>query len=92
MFSEGYEKELFNWGIWILDLRLDKMSELEMLKRRILDIALAAALLGDMGQVDSLQGVWTKCQPDKMPTGHNANQRLTFCPDFQKSLVTSNGL
>ena len=58
---EGYEKELFNWGIWILDLHcrmslhLDKMSELEMLKRRILEIALAAALLGDMGQVDSWQ-------------------------------------
>ena len=61
MFSEGYEKELFNWGIWILDvhcrmsLHLDKKSELDMLKRRILEIALAAALLGDMGQVDSLQ-------------------------------------
>ena len=24
----------------------------------------------------------TKCQPDKMPTGHNANQRLAFCPYF----------
>ena len=24
----------------------------------------------------------TKCQPDKMPTGRNANQRLAFCPDF----------
>ena len=23
----------------------------------------------------------TKCQPDKMPTGHNANQRLAFCPE-----------
>ena len=61
MFSEGYGKELFNWGIWILDLHcrmclhLDKVSELEMLKRRILEIALAAALLEDMGQVDSWQ-------------------------------------
>ena len=61
MFSEGYEKELFDWGIWILDLHcrmslhLDKVSELEMLKRRILEITLAAASLGDMGQVDSLQ-------------------------------------
>ena len=27
-------------------------------------------------------GVRTKCQPDKMPTGHNANQRLAFCPDL----------
>ena len=27
-------------------------------------------------------GVWTKCQPDKMPTGHNANQRLAFCLDL----------
>ena len=24
-------------------------------------------------------GVQTKCQPDKMPTGHNANQMLAFC-------------
>ena len=24
----------------------------------------------------------TKCQPDKMPIGHNANQRLALCPDF----------
>ena len=23
-----------------------------------------------------------KCQPDKMPTGRNANQRLALCPDF----------
>ena len=38
-----------------MSLHLDKMSELEMLKRRILEIALAAALLGDMGQVDSWQ-------------------------------------
>ena len=34
------------------------------------------------GQVVRLVGVWTKCQPDKMPTGHNANKRLAFCPDF----------
>ena len=27
-------------------------------------------------------GVRTKCQPDKMPTRHNANQRLAFCPDL----------
>ena len=27
-------------------------------------------------------GVRTKCQPDKMPTGHNANQRMAFCPAF----------
>ena len=32
-----------------------RQNELEMLKRRILEIALAAALLGDMGQVDSWQ-------------------------------------
>ena len=24
----------------------------------------------------------TKCQPDKMATGQNANQRLAFCPHF----------
>ena len=29
-----------------------------------------------------IRGGRTKCQPDKMPTGHNANQRLAFCPDF----------
>ena len=38
-----------------MSLHLNKMSELKMLKRRILEIALAAALLGDMGQVDSWQ-------------------------------------
>ena len=43
-------------------------------------------------QLPAFMGVRTKCQPDKMPTGHNANQRLAFCPDFQKSLVTSHGL
>ena len=30
----------------------------------------------------NLRGGRTKCQPDKMPTGHNANQRLAFCPDL----------
>ena len=30
----------------------------------------------------SLRGVRTECQPDKMPTRQNANQRLAFCLDF----------
>ena len=29
-----------------------------------------------------MKGGRTKCQPDKMPTGRNANQKLAFCPDF----------
>ena len=29
----------------------------------------------------SIHGGRTKCQPDKMPTGRNANQRLAYCPD-----------
>ena len=35
-----------------------------------------------VSSVRSSNGGRTKCQPDKMPTGHNANQRLAFCPDF----------
>ena len=33
------------------------------------------------------KGGRTKCQPDKMPTGHNANQRLAFCPGFFQLLA-----
>ena len=29
-----------------------------------------------------ISGVWTKCQPDKMPTGQNANLGWHFVRDF----------
>ena len=38
--------------------------------------------VGGGGGGGGVGGGRTKCQPDKMPTGHNANQRLAFCPDF----------
>ena len=44
---------------------------------------LQAHLIGESVVVGHIpRGVRTKCQPDKMPTGHNASQRLAFCPDL----------
>jgi len=38
---------------------------------------------GSFGAIGpSLYDVQTKCQPDKIPTRQNANQRLDFCQDF----------
>ena len=36
----------------------------------------------DYDQAPITKGVWTKCQPDKMPTGQNANLGWHFVRDF----------
>ena len=48
----------------------------------LVDLADMAPFGAEKHVFGGLVGVWTKCQPDKMPTGQNANLGWHFVRDF----------